>query len=153
MEYDVGVLVRQRAPEPVLPGGRRRQVLRDAHRRLPPPAELGYAFDAASVTGEVGVQVELGDVPLDHHRQVVGRDRVGRGAVLAPQETVHDLLALRIELVLVVEGPLLETSGPVAQPLHRPPPSVRLNALKAAATCLGLFEPDRTSDGNLPARK
>ena len=110
MENHVSVLVGQRAAEAVLPGGRLREVLRDAHGGPLPAAELGDAFDAAPFTGEIGVQIELGGVPLDHHGQVVGRDRVGCGAVLALQEALHDLLALCVELVLGVEGPLLETA-------------------------------------------
>ena len=114
--------------------------------------ELGDALDFPALAREIRVQIELGHLLLDHDRQMVCRNRV-RLSADSTQEARDDIFTVDVDLLFVVVGTLLEASRSVPDPLHRSLLSVRLNALNAAFTCLGVLVPARTSAGYLPARK
>ena len=98
-------------------------------------ADLGYVVESRlPALDHRPFQVDGPDLPFRNEGQQLVPEALGQAFGLHPQPVAVGITR-------------------VPSRNHRPPLSVRLNALNAAATCLGLSAPERMSVGSLPASK
>jgi hypothetical protein len=69
---------------------------------------MGEPFDMAAIAGQVRELVEGLGIALDEHRQVIGRNRVFRGAMPFLEEAGDDVLAFAVEFLGLVVRTLRE---------------------------------------------
>jgi hypothetical protein len=84
--------------------------------------ELGHSLDVIPERREICVSIERGILLLDQHVQIFGEDRESDNPTLLSQKGGDNTLALPIEVLRRVVGPLGETAGLVRYHLHHANP-------------------------------